>query len=100
MDLEARGISCDAHSAVGEKLLPLPKPEGVSDCSSKTAEMGTGGVPEVCVEGRGCVQEAWRELQHSLASSLCWEGTGTCTGGGSTQHHPHPPSKGYPRGEA
>lgn len=27
MDLEARGISCDAHSAVDKKLLSLPRPE-------------------------------------------------------------------------
>lgn len=89
MDLEARGISCDAHSAVGEKLLPLPRPEGVFGCSYKTAEMGTRGVPEVCVKGRGWVQEAWRGLQHSLASSLCREGRGTCTGKCPT---PSPPS--------
>lgn len=99
MDLEARGISYAAHSAVGEKLLPLPRPKrAVATRRQRWAHMGCQRLLRRAEGTEGRVDEGWRGLQHCLrASWLCREGRGTRTG-----KHPtaSPPSCKGPRGVA
>ena len=73
MDLEARGISYAAHSAAGEKLLPLPRPARVLGSSCKTAEIGAHGVSEVLQRAERWLREGGmrRDGERCIAFVLC-----------------------------
>lgn len=95
MDLEARGISCDAHSAVDKKLLSLPRPErefGQKD-SRDGHTWGTRGFCQgqrVVAGGRvqegGCRREGAGGMERAAARSHLL----TLQGGQRDTHGEHP----------
>lgn len=94
MDLEARGISYAAHSAVGEKLLSLPRPErAVATRQQRWAHMGCQRLLRRAEGTEGKVDEGWRGCS-TVSVPPRFAGRAEGHAQGSTRQRPHHPARG------